>query len=595
MKVFLSKFFYLTKGKYKAIIYLLFLFLLMAFLELLGIGMIGPFISLATKPSFLKQNYWLHLFYDKLNFNSDHQFLIALGILIITIFYIKSFISFNAQKSIFEFGFKLQSDLMSRLLHDYLAAPYTFHLGKNSSSIIQNITSESYEFSNNLVMPLLTSISNGVIISALSYLLIKTDITAMIIILGILIISVLIFYSLKDKLSQWGKDFSNSRDEMILVINHSLGGLKETRIIGCEPYFEEKMRLAAEQYKSASAKAVGFSNLPRYAVEAFLITFLIGFTILFITYNKGNEAKLTSVLGIFALASIRLLPATGNLITAIGGIRYKINSLDRIYSDIRELENTNNNHSLNIVEHKIKGIYKSLDFEEVVSIQEIYFRYPNAKKNSLRNLSLTINKGESIGLIGRSGAGKTTLVDVILGLLQPTSGSISVDGKLINSDLRAWQNLIGYVPQSIFLIDDTLTRNIALGVQDELIDQERIYEAIEASQLSDFVNQLPDGLQTRVGERGALLSGGQRQRVGIARAIYHKREILVFDEATAALDNETEALVTESIKSLIGTKTMIIIAHRLSTIEHCDRIYQMDSGTIVQAGSYNEVVLKNNK
>ena len=206
---------------------------------------------------------------------------------------------------------------------------------------------------------------------------------------------------------------------------------------------------------------------------------------------------------------------------------------------------------------------------------------------------MTIRKGESIALIGQSGAGKTTLVDVILGLLRPQSGDICVDGQSIYSDIRAWQNLVGYIPQSIFLIEDTIERNIAFGVHDHLIDAERLQKAIVAAQLSDLVDSLPNGVHTSVGERGARLSGGQRQRIGIARALYHEREILVLDEATAALDNETERLVTESIKALSGTKTMIIIAHRLTTVEHCDRVYYMKEGKITRAGSYEEVVLAN--
>jgi ATP-binding cassette, subfamily B, bacterial PglK len=593
MMQFLSRFLYVTKGKYKALSYLLFLFLLISFLELLGIGLIGPFISLATNPSFIKHNHWLNLFYEWLNFNSEREFLLMLGLLSIVIFYVKSFISFNAQKSVFEFGYKLQAELMTRLLHAYLAAPYTFHLNKNSSSIIQNIVNETHEFCNSLTMPFLTSISNGVVISALIFLLIKTDAMAMIIILGIGIIAFTIFYFLKNRLARWGKESSEAHAEMIRLINHSLGGLKETRIFGCEPYFEQQMKIAANKFQSCSSNAVGFSNLPRYTIEAFLITFLIGFTILFITINQGKEASLTSVLGIFALASIRLLPATGNLFTAINSIKHKSYSLDKLYFDLKELESINLNKISNDSIDRQNSETKNLSFHDEIILDKVIYRYPNAAKNSLEEISLTLKKGESIGLIGKSGAGKTTLVDVILGLLQPEHGDIKVDGNSIYKDLRAWQNLIGYVPQSIFLIDDTLERNIALGVQDHLIDRERLKGAIQAAQLSDLVEQLPNGIQTRVGERGVLLSGGQRQRVGIARALYHEREILVFDEATAALDNETEALVTESIKSLSGIKTMIVIAHRLSTIEHCDLIYMLDRGKIVKAGNYEEVVLRN--
>jgi len=222
----------------------------------------------------------------------------------------------------------------------------------------------------------------------------------------------------------------------------------------------------------------------------------------------------------------------------------------------------------------------------------VTYRYPEASELSLDQISFKIKKGESIALIGKSGAGKTTLVDVILGLLDLESGDIKVDGVSIYENLRSWQNLVGYIPQSIFLTDDTIERNIAFGVPDDQIDQGRLYKAIAAAQLEELVEQLPDGIKTGVGERGLRLSGGQRQRIGIARALYHEREILVLDEATAALDNETESRVTAAINSLAGTKTLIVIAHRLSTVENCDRIYMLEKGQVVKSGSYQEVVLE---
>jgi ABC-type multidrug transport system fused ATPase/permease subunit len=371
-----------------------------------------------------------------------------------------------------------------------------------------------------------------------------------------------------------------------------MGGIKETRVIGCEAYFENQLRAQTEKYASNATLGLSFSNLPRYTIEAFLITFLIAFTFLFNTTNQGTNQNLSSVLGIFALASIRLLPATSNIATSINGIRYTTYALDKIYSDLKELESVkafDPDQTDNIYSQESNNNHR-ISFCDSVVIDNISYCYPNAQKLSLEKISIALEKGQSIGLIGRSGAGKTTLVDIILGLLTPQSGDIKVDDVSIYSNLRSWQNMIGYVPQSIFLIDDTLEKNIAFGVPDDLIDSERMTAAITAAQLSEVVEQLSEGLKTIVGERGVLLSGGQRQRVGIARALYHQREILVFDEATAALDNETEGLVTEAIKSLSGAKTMIIIAHRLSTIEHCDLIYMLENGCLVKSGKYHEVI-----
>ena len=334
--------------------------------------------------------------------------------------------------------------------------------------------------------------------------------------------------------------------------------------------------------------ADGFSNLPRYVVEAVIISFLIIFAFLFVTFNEGNTQNLTSIFGIFAIASIRLLPATGNTIGCISVIRYNIHSLDSLYSELKEAEKNEAENSDLSLPHLEKHQLAKLNFQQQISLENLVYKYPNAETNALNNINLTIAKGDSIGLIGKSGSGKTTLVDVLMGLLSPQSGDISVDGVSVLDKIRAWQNLIGYVPQSIFLIDDTLERNIAFGVPDNQIDRQRVEKAIAAAQLTEVVERLPMGLNTAVGERGVLLSGGQRQRVGIARALYHEKEILVFDEATAALDNETENLITDATKALSGSKTIIIIAHRLSTIEHCDLIYQLANGHILKSGNYQE-------
>ncbi|WP_310489434.1 ABC transporter ATP-binding protein [Chamaesiphon sp. VAR_69_metabat_338] len=573
---------------------MLLLFIFVSFLEVIGTGLVGPFIALATNPETIAQNSLLNSIYQGLNMGSQTQFLIVIGCSIVAIFFLKAFLSFNSQKIIFEFGFRQRGEIASRLMRGYLGAPYTFHLGRNSASLIQNIINETDHFSNGVMMPLLTSISNGIVTLALVSLLVKTNAMAMVIIGGIVVISYGLLQSSKHRIAKWGKDCSDALTEMIQSINHGMGGFKETKIIGCESYFEDKLGAQIERYSVGASLALSLGNLPRYAIEAFLIAFLIGFTFFYISINQGNAQGLSSVLGIFALASIRLLPAVGNLLSAINGIRYHACSVDKIYLDLKELEAVNTHPEPQSIaaisgEHPSKLVFP---FRDRIILDNISYSYPHAEITSLDRVSLVIEKGESIGLIGKSGAGKTTLVDTILGLLTPQSGDITIDGTSIYTNLRAWQNSIGYVPQSIFLIDDTLEKNIAFGVSDRDIDPHRLEKAIAAAQLEELVEQLPNGLHTMLGERGVLLSGGQRQRVGIARALYHERDILVFDEATAALDTETESSVTESIKALSGIKTIIIIAHRFSTLVHCDRIYQLERGSLVKSGSYNEVILE---
>lgn len=594
MNRWFQKALYLLKGKRKALVVMLCLFIFTSFIEVIGIGMVGPFMALATNPDAITQNDKLRTIYVGLRFSSAYHFLVLIGLLLVATFFIKAFLNFRNQKQVFEFGFNLQGELSYRMMKSYLNAPYTFHLNKNSAIIIENIVNETERFANLFVMPMLTFISNSIMALVIVVLLVSTNALATIIIAGVLLVSIAILHFLKERPKHWGKECYQSRIEMHRQINHGLGGLKETKVIGCESYFENQLQFQAKRYGKNASLAASFSNLPRYLIEAFLITFLIIFTFIFLSTNRENPQNLTATLGIFSLASIRLLPIAGGMVSTINSLKFNAHSLDQLYSDLKQLEQSDsielsdsfpNNPDTSESSRQLK-----FSFSHQVTLENIIYRYPNANRNALEGLSLEIKKGESIGLIGKSGAGKTTLVDVILGLLIPQGGDVKVDGLSIYQNLRSWQNLVGYVPQSIFLIDDTLERNIAFGVLDRMIDPERVRRAVDAAQLTELVEQLPQGLQTMIGERGVLLSGGQRQRVGIARALYHEREILVFDEATAALDNETEGLVTEAIKSLGGTKTIIIIAHRLSTIEHCDRIYLIENGRTARTGTYKEVI-----
>lgn len=595
---YLSKFFYILSGERKQLFLLLLFFILTSLMEAIGIGLIGPFIALASNPEFIYQNPWLHWFYTKSGFQNARQFLYLLSAVTLGILYFKSVLTFYGQKYVFKFSFKQQGELSAKLLHAYLAAPYTFHLTRNSALLIQNIVNETARFCDSFMLPLLTSVVNVTIIFALILLLSRTNLTATLSVAGILLPTFGLIYFFRHKISKWGQESSESNTEMIRVINHGLGGLKETRILGCESYFENQMRVQIDKFASALSAFQAFSILPRILLEAILVSFLVGFTIIFLLSNQNTE-NLTSVLGVFAMASIRLLPSVSNTIYAFGTMRNSTYAVDKVYYDLKEIENVDFSQKQKLLDHlSLRKLLNAnsyskccLPFKQEIVLDNIIYRYPSATETNLKGISLHLKKGQTIGIIGKSGAGKTTLVDVVLGLLTPESGDIRVDGKTIYDDLRSWQNLIGYIPQSIFLIDDTIERNITFGVPDDLIDRQRLEKAIQSAQLEELIEQLPDGLQTVVGERGVRLSGGQRQRIGIARVLYHEREILVLDEATAALDNETESLVSDAIRSLSGTKTIIIIAHRLSTLEHCDRVYSIEKGRIVRSGSYQEVVL----
>lgn len=599
---YISKVLYILSGSRKSLIFLLLTFALTSILEAFGIGLIGPFLNIAAAPDqFLSQNLFLREIYSQLNLQSSHQIVPVIGFGIAVIFVVKSLLYFLARAYVIKFSFDQKGKLCSRLLNAHLSAPYTFHLSKNTAALIKNIVVETNKFCNGCLLPLLTIASNSVVIAVLLFLLLHTSTLFLSLILSILLPVFLLFYALGKKFRAWGKAASISQQEIIRIINHALGGLKETRVIGVEPYFEHQMAQQVQILEHVSTLFQASQLLPRITIETFLVLAIIAFVSIFSL--QGSEQVLTSILGVFAVASVRLIPALSQFIQSIGQLQSNVYILDMLHLDLKETEQLKaelrshkpqhliSDSNTSAILTNVRPVNQPLQLIDHIELKQVTYTYPGASEAAITDVSLNIKQGQAIGLIGKSGAGKTTLVDVILGLLEPQRGDICVDGRSIYDDIRAWQNLIGYIPQQIFLMDETIKQNIAFGVPEHQIDAERLNKAIKAAQLEELVNNLPQGIKTRVGERGVRLSGGQRQRIGIARALYHEREVLVLDEATSALDNETEGLVNDAIRSLAGQKTMIIIAHRLSTVEHCDCIYLMQKGRVVQSGTYQEVVL----
>jgi ABC-type multidrug transport system fused ATPase/permease subunit len=626
---YLSKVFAILAEAKRRLIPLLLLLTIASVLETVSIGLIGPFLSLATKPKVVEDSELLKWVYRASRARSVGEFIFILGVFITVLFCIKGLFYFWTRVYIIRFGFNQKNILISKLLHTYLVISYTFHLSRNTSTLIKNIILETEQFTHACLLPLLNAVANFVVMMVMLLLLAKTDIVLLSLMLGILLPLFVLFQRISKQFSIWGKTLSDTHQEMIRIINHSLSGIKETRIIGCEPYFELQMAEQSRLHSKAATFYYSADLLPRVSIETTLIVFLV----LFISISQLNAGSgmenLVSILGVFAIGSMRMIPSVTQFFQALSQMRGSSHAVDVLYLDLKEIEYCQKDQTVPVrllaksmdsthveyvqAKHAAVNLYRPpaqparssvglieplparstnrASFTYQVELDQIKYAYPGTSELSIDNISLTLWKGQSIAFIGKSGAGKTTLVDIILGLLQPSSGDIRLDGVSIYHDLRAWQNLIGYIPQTIALLDDTIERNIAFGIPDELIDATRLQKAIQAAQLEDLIQQLPEGIKTSVGERGVRLSGGQRQRIGIARALYFEREILVLDEATSALDNETESLVTEAIRSLAKRKTMIIIAHRLSTVQHCDRIYVLEKGQIVKLGSYEEVVL----
>lgn len=607
MLTYFSKVLYILEGKRKGLLILLFIFTVTSVLETLGIGLIGPFLNVAANPESIHKIPLLEWIYQQLGLQSSTQFVPLLAATIAAIFCLKSLLYFLSWTKIYQYSSSVTESLITSLLNAYLAVPYTFHLNRNTATLIKNILIETSTFTGGCILPLLKASVNFIVLLFLFLLLAKTNLLLLAMIMGILFPIFIFFNLLGSKFKKWGKIKSESKLEMVRILNHGLGGLKETRVIGCESFFQNQMAQQARQFAQAESLFLTSQVLPRILIETALIVFIMFFISLSLIFFEQDMQEITGIMGVFAVAAMRLIPATSNLFASINQLRNSKHAVNMLYLDLRQLDEqekkeragTNSLRKPNSAKLN-SPISSSVDFipdndlamtfSNQIDLDHITYSYENSPQLAVENISLKIKKGQSIALIGRSGSGKTTLVDILLGLLDPKTGDILVDGISIYNNIRSWQNMIGYIPQSIFLIDDTVERNIAFGVPDQLIDGEKINQAIKAAQLEELISQLPQGIKTEVGERGVRLSGGQRQRIGIARALYHEREILVLDEATSALDNETERLVSEAIKSLAGTKTLIIIAHRLSTVEHCDRIYLLEKGRVVKSGSYQEVV-----
>lgn len=589
---YLSKFLFVISVRKTKLLLIVSLFVIISLLDAVGIGLIGPFIGLAVKPESIQGNAWLANLYGYLKLKNINQFIALLGLTVVALFYFKSFLYYQIQNYVLKFCYSQQVLLRLRMLRTYLSLPYTFYLKTNSAHVIQNISGESANFTYSIAIPLLNSISNLFVLVVLLLLMAKTDLLATVSILGLLLVTIFPFHYFRHKVAYWGKEGVEANTETIRVVNHAIGGLKTTKLLGCESFFENQLLAQSNKYARAASLFHSFQQLPRIVIETLLITFVVGFVSLSLIVVERSDS-LVSVLGIFAIASVRIIPSASQLLTCMGVLRNNKPTLDRLYLDLKELETPESVKYLGMSRNRDAAkSTQAQSFTDEIVINKLSYSYPAAAKQSLVDISLTIRKGESIALIGKSGAGKTTLIDIFLGLLIPQSGDIQVDGSSVYRDLRSWQNLIGYIPQSIFLMDDTVAHNIAFGIPYDQIDQQKLDNAIKLAQLSELMEQLPEGIHTFVGENGIRLSGGQRQRIGIARALYHEREILVLDEATSALDNETESLISEALRELGRTKTMIVIAHRLTTIKYCDRVYEMSNGEIMRFGSYQEIVVE---
>jgi len=583
MNLFSRLLFFLSKREKFEAVGLLLLMLIASVFEAIGIALIFPLIAVISDPEAIRTQESLAYLYSISEFGTVREFMLWLVGVVFAVYLLKYVYLALLYYIQYRYIFRLQEQLSVRLFSAYLRSPYTYHLKKNSAELLRNVNSEVLWIFSGVLIPALTSLIEVMIVVIILAVLVVTSLLPTIAAVAILGGASFGFYLfIRKRAATIGQVQQAYNGEMIKWVNQGLGGIKETKILHRESYFIDAYANNSRGYARAMRYLRTLSEFPRLMIEGLVFGGIL-LTIGSMLYSSQNVVNIVPTLGLFAMASVRLMPSINRILTGLTSIRYYSASVNKVYSDLVDLEIKDQDRPSKDGFHESPGI----SFEKEIVIANVSYSYPDSRESSLTDVSLTIERGHSIALVGTSGAGKTTLVDIILGLLTPPAGRVLVDGIDIDLNIADWQKKIGYIPQPIYISDDTIARNVAFGVLDDDISSEKVWRALRAAQLDQFVCELAGGLDSSLGENGISLSAGQRQRIGIARALYNDPEILVLDEATAALDNETELEITKAIVALGRSKTVIAIAHRLSTVKSFDRIYLMKNGAIVAADNFD--------
>jgi ABC-type multidrug transport system fused ATPase/permease subunit len=549
-------------------------------LETLGIGLVIPALAILTQSDLAVRYPMVAPWLVRLGNPTPERLIIAGMLVLIGVTAVKTlFLAFLAWRQV-SLVFALQSHLSQRLFAGYLGQPYTFHLQHNSAQLLRNTTWQVGEIGK-VMQHGLTLMTEVLVLAGISTLLLMIEPLGAILVVSILGLAGWGFNRLtRARVLLWGTARQHHEGLRIQHLQQGLGGAKDVKLLGREDDFLTQFELHNVGSARIGQREATLHALPRLWLELLAVTSL-GTLVLTMIWRGKPLGLLLPALALFTAAAFRIMPSVNRILNAIQHVRFSLPVINTIHDEFQLLDAT-----------AIPRRGEPLPFERGLVLDQVSFRYPSAETQALTDVSLSVPRRACVGFIGGSGAGKTTLVDVLLGLLAPSSGAVRVDGVDIQSNMRGWQDQIGYVPQSVFLTDDTMRRNVAFGLPNENIDDQAVWQAIRAAQLEEFVNELPRGLDTLVGERGVRLSGGQRQRIGIARALYHDPPVLVLDEATNSLDSVTEQGVMDAVRALQGDKTLLIVAHRPSTLRYCDRLFRLDSGRVVEEGEA-AVVLAN--
>lgn len=567
------------------------LVILMAVMELIGIASIGPFMALVADPQLIETNATLATLYEYSGLKSANQFLFATGVGVLLALGIASVISIITTWRLSLFAMQTGTELADRLYTHYLNQGWLFHASGSSAQLTKQIATEALRVTNFIILPLTQLNARAALALLISVAIIIYNPLVAFIGLAVFLTGYFIIYKLvRKRIVNYGKHISETNTQRFRLMNEGFGGIKDVLLLNRKDDFINQFNLTGKKLAKAQGVSQALAQTPRYFMELIAFGSMIGLVLVLLKMHNGVLSQVLPVLAVYALAGFKLLPALQQIYASITTIKGNGAAFEAIKDDLiasstaTQKKQPNNYSVINLSDYK------------AIHLDKISFTYPSASRPALNNISLSIPLNTTVGFVGQSGSGKSTTIDLILGLIDPQKGQMLLDeAPITQENKRSWQDNIGFVPQSIFLSEGTIAENIAFGIKKEEINQEQVKKAMQLAHLEELVNSLPDGLNTKVGERGVKLSGGQRQRIGIARALYNDASILVFDEATSALDGITEKIIMEAIEELSGQRTIILIAHRLKTVRNCNTIYMMDKGKVTDHGTYGQLLENNLK
>lgn len=562
----------LDKKQKNTMVLLVIMMIIGAVLQVAGVGMIVPVVSVVMDPDAIVNNDLVRVLYELLGGGSQQRFTVIIMLALIAIFIIKNVFLYFQQKFMYAFVYTNQFRTSERMMKNYLRRGYEFYLNADTAVVQRSITSDV----NNmyaLILAILQLISDGIIFFFLVLYCFSQDVVMTLLIAVVMILLLWVIKKiLKPILRKAGEDNQNYYSGLFKWISQTVQGIKEVKVTGKEQYFVSEYVKCGEGYVNAVQKYSLYNNIPKLFIESICVICMIGYLLVMMLLGEDTESMMQTLTA-FAAAALVLLPCVNRINNQINNISYFEPFFMGVTDHLQE-EISGEKTDMSFADEA----EAKLPVTKSILLKNITYSYPNSDKLIFDEADLEIPVGAAVGIVGTTGAGKSTVVDIMLGLLEPKSGTIYADGVDVKTQYRGWLKNVGYIPQMIFMLDDTIRKNVAFGVPEDKIDEKRVWEVLKEAQLDEFVKTLPEGLDTGIGERGIRLSGGQRQRIGIARALYEDPEVLIMDEATSALDNDTEAAIMASINRLHGKKTLVIIAHRLQTIEKCDIVYRVEDG-----------------